>query len=312
MRTCVRKRTSMRIAYTGCASRRSGADRPRRCARVARRRRRHLRRGRGHPVAQGEGRPRWPGCCAPPRPDEVEPATGVAGRRAAAGPDRRRLAHPGRARRRAGRRRRRCRSRAVDATLDELAATTGAGSTARRAALLGELFGAATADEQAFLRRLLTGELRQGALEGVMLEAIAAAAEVPAAAVRRAFMLSGRLPRTARLALTGGDGGPGRGARCRSGGRSGRCSPRPPTPWTARWPSSAPRSASSTSWTARGSRCTATATRCGSGPAPCARSPRACPSWSSWCARCPAGRWCSTARRWRCATTAGRARSRRR
>ncbi|GAA1287474.1 ATP-dependent DNA ligase [Pseudonocardia aurantiaca] len=93
---------------------------------------------------------------------------------------------------------------AVEAALDALAATTGAGSAARRATLLGELFGAATADEQAFLRRLLTGELRQGALEGVMLEAVAAAAEVPAAAVRRAFMLSGQLPATARLALTEG------------------------------------------------------------------------------------------------------------
>ncbi|GAA1315937.1 ATP-dependent DNA ligase [Pseudonocardia xinjiangensis] len=96
---------------------------------------------------------------------------------------------------------------AVEAALDALAATTGAGSTARRAALLAELFGAATADEQAFLRRLLTGELRQGALEGVMLESVAAAAAVPAAAVRRAFMLSGRLPDTARLALTEGVAG---------------------------------------------------------------------------------------------------------
>ncbi|MEN3267253.1 ATP-dependent DNA ligase [Pseudonocardia sp.] len=98
----------------------------------------------------------------------------------------------------------RLRVAAVDAALAALAATTGTGSTARRAVLLGELFGAATADEQSFMRRLLTGELRQGALEGVMLEAVAAAADVPAAAVRRAFMLSGRLPATARLALTEG------------------------------------------------------------------------------------------------------------
>ena len=93
---------------------------------------------------------------------------------------------------------------AVDAALDALAATSGQGSAARRSALLVELFGAATGEEQAFLRRLLTGELRQGALEGVMLEAIAAAAAVPAAAVRRAFMLSGRLPETAGVALHGG------------------------------------------------------------------------------------------------------------
>ncbi|TQM05840.1 ATP-dependent DNA ligase [Pseudonocardia kunmingensis] len=96
---------------------------------------------------------------------------------------------------------------AVEEALNALAATTGAGSTARRAALLGELFGAATGEEQAFLRRLLTGELRQGALEGVMLEAIAAAAEVPSGVVRRAFMLSGQLPATARLALTEGVAG---------------------------------------------------------------------------------------------------------
>ena len=92
----------------------------------------------------------------------------------------------------------------VEARLDALAATSGAGSTARRAAQLDALFGAATADEQRFLQRLFTGELRQGALEGVMLEAVAAAAGVPAATVRRAFFLSGRLPDTARLALTGG------------------------------------------------------------------------------------------------------------
>jgi len=92
----------------------------------------------------------------------------------------------------------------VDAALTELASTSGAGSAARRDATLGTLMSAATADEQRFLVRLLTGELRQGALEGVVLEAVAAAAEVPATAVRRAFMLSGRLPETAATALTGG------------------------------------------------------------------------------------------------------------
>jgi DNA ligase-1 len=92
----------------------------------------------------------------------------------------------------------------VEARLDALAATSGAGSTARRAEQLTALFAAATADEQRFLVRLLTGELRQGALEGVMLEAVAAAAAVPTEAVRRAFMLSGRLPETARTALAGG------------------------------------------------------------------------------------------------------------
>jgi DNA ligase-1 len=93
---------------------------------------------------------------------------------------------------------------AVDRALTELAATTGPGSAARRDAAVTGLLSATTADEQQFIVRLLTGELRQGALEGVVLEAVATAAEVPAANVRRAFMLSGRLPETAALALTGG------------------------------------------------------------------------------------------------------------
>jgi DNA ligase-1 len=95
---------------------------------------------------------------------------------------------------------------AVDEALGELAGTSGAGSAARRDAVLGTLFAGATAVEQQFLVRLLTGELRQGALEGVVLDAVALAADVPAAAVRRAFMLSGRLPETAAAALTGGAG----------------------------------------------------------------------------------------------------------
>ena len=95
----------------------------------------------------------------------------------------------------------------VDAALDRLAAMAGSGTGvgARRAAELGGLLDAATPDEGRFLVRLLGGELRQGALEGIMIEAVAAAAEVPAEAVRRAFMLSGRLPATAHVALTGGD-----------------------------------------------------------------------------------------------------------
>ncbi|MEV4318728.1 ATP-dependent DNA ligase [Actinocrispum sp. NPDC049592] len=92
----------------------------------------------------------------------------------------------------------------TDAVLEELSTTSGKGSAQRRSELLTSLFGAATSAEQEFLRRLLTGELRQGALEGVMLDAIAAAAEVPAEPVRRAFMLSGHLPVTAVAALTGG------------------------------------------------------------------------------------------------------------
>ena len=92
----------------------------------------------------------------------------------------------------------------VDAALGELAGTSGAGSAARRDTLLTGLLSATTADERQFLVRLLGGELRQGALEGVVLDAVALAADVPAPSVRRAFMLSGRLPETAATALTGG------------------------------------------------------------------------------------------------------------
>jgi len=93
---------------------------------------------------------------------------------------------------------------AAEAALTELAGTAGRGAAARREAAVAALMSAATADEQRFLVRLLTGELRQGALEGVVLDAVALAADVPAATVRRAFMLSGRLPETAVTALAGG------------------------------------------------------------------------------------------------------------
>ncbi|WIM88111.1 ATP-dependent DNA ligase [Candidatus Mycobacterium wuenschmannii] len=92
----------------------------------------------------------------------------------------------------------------VDAALSAIGAVSGKGSQARRAELLAQLFSAATEVEQTFLRRLLTGELRQGALIGVMADAVAAAAGVPAAAVRRAAMLGGALPAVAAAGLSGG------------------------------------------------------------------------------------------------------------
>jgi DNA ligase-1 len=93
----------------------------------------------------------------------------------------------------------------VDAWLSEIGAVAGKGSRARRAALVSDLFGQATDAEQAFLRRLLGGELRQGALLGVMADAVAKAADVPVAAVRRAAMLGGDLPAVAAAALTAGE-----------------------------------------------------------------------------------------------------------
>ncbi|MFL5799874.1 MAG: ATP-dependent DNA ligase [Actinomycetota bacterium] len=92
-------------------------------------------------------------------------------------------------------------------TLVELRAATGAGSQGRRRALLEGLFRTATAPEQAFLRGLILGEIRQGALEGVVLEAVARAAAVPAAEVRRAAMLAGDLGTVARAAIAGGGEG---------------------------------------------------------------------------------------------------------
>lgn len=92
----------------------------------------------------------------------------------------------------------------VDATFTEIGAVAGKGSQARRAALLTELFAAATETEQTFLVRLLGGELRQGALIGIMTDAVAKAAGLPAALVQRAAMLGGELPAVAAAALTGG------------------------------------------------------------------------------------------------------------
>src|ERR1700760_1243628 len=92
----------------------------------------------------------------------------------------------------------------VNAAFDAIGAVAGQGSVAARKALVDELFGRATAKEQSFLLRLLSGELHQGALEGVMAEAIARAAEVPAKEVRRALMLSGSMTTVAQTALTQG------------------------------------------------------------------------------------------------------------
>jgi DNA ligase 1 len=94
--------------------------------------------------------------------------------------------------------------RGVDAAFTEIGAVAGKGSAARRSALVAAVFGAAVEVEQTFLRRLLGGELRQGALVGVMADAVAKAAELPAADVRRAAMLGGYLPTVAAAALTGG------------------------------------------------------------------------------------------------------------
>jgi DNA ligase-1 len=86
----------------------------------------------------------------------------------------------------------------VDAVLETISKTAGKGSGGEKHRLLGELFAKATKNEQDFLFRLLTGELRQGALEGIMVEALAQARELDAKDVRRAAMLTGSLGAVAR------------------------------------------------------------------------------------------------------------------
>lgn len=91
----------------------------------------------------------------------------------------------------------------VDDTLERLAATSGSGSQREREVVLGGLFTRLTSAEQNHLYRLLTGELRQGANEGVVADAVAKAAGVVAADLRRATMLLGDLGVAAERALTG-------------------------------------------------------------------------------------------------------------
>ncbi len=86
----------------------------------------------------------------------------------------------------------------IDETLETISKTAGKGSATEKQRLLGELFSRATAEEQDFLFRLMTGELRQGALEGIMVEAVAKARELPASDVRRAMMLAGNLGTVAK------------------------------------------------------------------------------------------------------------------
>src|SRR5436189_1092867 len=92
----------------------------------------------------------------------------------------------------------------VDAAFEQVGRQAGPGSQAERRRLLGALLSRATGAEQRFLVGLLSGELRQGALDGVMVEAVARAAAVPAAQVRRALMLRGALGAVAEAALRDG------------------------------------------------------------------------------------------------------------
>jgi len=96
---------------------------------------------------------------------------------------------------------------AVDAALAGIGAQSGPGSQGRRRDLVRALFAATTAEEHRMLLGLLSGELRQGAQAGLLIDAVAKAAEVPVADVRRALLLSGDLRSVARTALTEGAAG---------------------------------------------------------------------------------------------------------
>jgi DNA ligase-1 len=95
----------------------------------------------------------------------------------------------------------------LDAAITQIQGVAGSGSAATRRRILTELLGRATEQEADFVKRLFTGELRQGALAGVMVDAIARAAGVAAETARRALMLSGDLTRTAEIAMTSGEEG---------------------------------------------------------------------------------------------------------
>ena len=98
----------------------------------------------------------------------------------------------------------------VHAAFTAIGTVSGKGSVAARKQLVDALFGRATAHEQSFLLRLLSGELHQGAQQGVMADAIARAAQVPGPAVRRALMLSGSMGAVAETALAEGSAGLGK------------------------------------------------------------------------------------------------------
>ncbi len=93
----------------------------------------------------------------------------------------------------------------VHEAFERIAALSGSGSQGARAAATAELFGRATAEEQPWLRGIVTGEVRQGALDSLVQEGLAAAGGVPLAAVRRAAMMAGSTVAVATAALTGGE-----------------------------------------------------------------------------------------------------------
>ncbi len=95
----------------------------------------------------------------------------------------------------------------IDRILESVTKIQGSGSQRRRLELLSGMFARATEPEQKFLIGLLMGELRQGALEGIMLDAVAKASALPADRVRRAVMMAGDIAVVAAALLEKGEAG---------------------------------------------------------------------------------------------------------
>jgi DNA ligase-1 len=95
----------------------------------------------------------------------------------------------------------------VDAEFERISRLSGAGSASQRAQAVRTLFARATADEQRFLRGLVAGDVRQGALDGIMLDALADASGIPGTSIRRAVMFRGAIRPVAEAALANGQAG---------------------------------------------------------------------------------------------------------
>ncbi len=182
-------------------------------------------------------------------------------------------------------------AREASLTIDELdraiavvQGMTGSGSAGKRKQILGELVGRATDEEAGFVKRLLTGELRQGALAGLMVDAIGRAAGVSAELARRALMLTSDLTRTAEIAITRARTGFARWGS-RSSGPSFRCSPPPRRACPRRLGASIVRRWSGSS-TESGSRSIAAMRRSASTPATSMTSRTRCPGSPPRCAAC--------------------------
>ena len=189
----------------------------------------------------------------------------------------------------------------VDAAFTRAEALVGPGSTTARHALLHDLMARADADEQRLLRGLVGGELRQGAAQALVLDAVAVAVGVPVGVVRRAMTLSGSPAEVAVSALTDGAAG-----LARFGLQVGRAlAPMlaQSAPTLAAALSAPGRPASRPSWTASACSCTAWATRCRCSPERSTTSPTDYQTWSRRSALCAVAQRFWTARCWRSPAT---------